>query len=184
MATNTITENGTVLRDARNRYVQRAQGDAHGAFDSEIARAGKSPRSEVTVRRGPVPAFATELLGSEDNAVIRERRMYADDKLVQLADTVIPAAIAEAAPQVAQKDTGVGGIINRMADAGHAQVDVVEDVVLNQANADQAAALGVSEGDALLTITHVGSTADGTVVEVTRHVVGPGWTLRYGVPLS
>jgi GntR family transcriptional regulator len=48
----------------------------------------------------------------------------------------------------------------------------------------QADALGVSEGDALLSITHVGSTADGTVVEVTRHVVGPGWTLRYGIPLS
>jgi GntR family transcriptional regulator len=110
--------------------------------------------------------------------------MYAADKLVQLADTVIPAAIAEVAPQVAQEDTGVGGIIDRMADAGHAQVDVVEDVSLIQANAAQAAALGVSEGDALLSITHTGSTADGTVVEVTRHVVGPGWTLRYGVPLS
>lgn len=184
MATNTITENGTVLRDARSRYVQRAQGDARGAFDSEVGRSGKTPRSEVTVRRGPVPTFAADLLGSDDNAVIRERRMYADDKLVQLADTVIPAAIAEAAPQVAQQDTGVGGIINRMADAGHAQVDVVEDVTLIQASADQAAALGVAEGDALLAITHVGSTADGTVVEVTRHVVGPGWTLRYGVPLS
>jgi len=184
MATNLISENGQVLRDARSRYVQRSAGDARGAFDSEITRSGKTPRTEVSVSRGAVPAFAAGLLSSAGDAVIRERRMYVDDRLVQLADTVIPAAIVEAAPQVAQEDTGVGGIISRMADAGHAQTEVVEDVALIQASADQAAALGVAEGDSLLAITHVGSTADGTVVEVTRHVVGPGWTLRYGVPLA
>jgi GntR family transcriptional regulator len=184
MATNLITESGQVLRDARSRYVQRDQNEAHGAFESEISRSGKSPRSEVTVRTGQVPDFAAGLLGSTDGAVIRERRMYADDKLVQLADTVIPANVVAAAPQVAQEDTGIGGIINRMADAGFTQTDVVEDVTLIEASADQAAALGVSEGDSLLTITHVGSTADGTVVEVTRHIVSPGWTLRYSVPLS
>lgn len=184
MASNVIADSGQILRDARSRYVERAQGGAHGAFDSEIGRSGKSPRSEVTVRRGATPAFAADLLGSEDNAVIRERRMFADDRLVQLADTVIPAAVAAAAPQVAQEDTGVGGIISRMADAGHAQVEVVEDVALIPATAEQAEALGVTAGDSLLSITHVGSTADGKVVEVTRHVVGPGWTLRYGVPLG
>lgn len=184
MASNTINESGQILRDARSRYRLRAEDGAHGAFESEISRSGQSPRSEVTVRRDSVPDFATALLGSGENAVIRERRMYSDDRLVQLADTVIPADVAEAAPAVAQEDTGVGGIISRMADAGHAQVDVVEDVELVSATADQANALGVAEGAQLLTITHVGSTADGKVVEVTRHIVGPGWKLRYGVPLA
>ncbi|MEY9961319.1 UTRA domain-containing protein [Streptacidiphilus sp. MAP5-52] len=183
MATNTVNEGG-ILRDARSRYQLRAESGAHGAFDAEVSRSGKTPRSEVTVRRGTAPAWAASLLSSGEDSVIRERRMYVDDRLVQLADTVLPASVAEAAPQVAQEDTGVGGIISRMADAGLTQTDVVEDVALIQASADQAAALGVSEGDSLLTITHVGSTADGQVVEVTRHIVGPGWTLRYGVPLS
>ncbi|MCC3654728.1 UTRA domain-containing protein [Streptomyces sp. S07_1.15] len=103
---------------------------------------------------------------------------------MQLADTYIPGFVAEAAPVVAQFDTGTGGIISRMADAGLAQADVVEDVTQVPATADQTAALGVQDGAPLLTITHVGRTEDGRLVEVTRHVLGEGWTLRYGVPLD
>jgi GntR family transcriptional regulator len=183
MATNSISESG-ILRDARTRYQLRAENGAHGAFDSEVNRSGKAPRTELTVRRGTAPAFAGALLADANNVVVRERRMYVDDRLVQLADTVIPAAVADAAPQVGQEDTGVGGIISRMAEAGLTQTEVIEDVTQVPATAEQASALGVSEGDLLLSITHVGSTDNGSIVEVTRHIVGPGWTLRYGVPLS
>jgi GntR family transcriptional regulator len=33
-------------------------------------------------------------------------------------------------------------------------------------------------------VTHVGRTAEGRVVEVTRHTLGRGWTLRYAAPLD
>jgi GntR family transcriptional regulator len=85
---------------------------------------------------------------------------------------------------VEQLDTGVGGIISRMAEAGFAQADVTEDVTLQTPSEADAQALGVAAGSQILTITHVGRTADGQVVEVTVHKVGPGWTLRYGVPLD
>ncbi|MFC8389922.1 UTRA domain-containing protein [Streptomyces sp. NPDC057238] len=71
-----------------------------------------------------------------------------------------------------------------MADAGLAQTDVVEDVRQAPATGNQTAALGVQERAPLLTITQVGQTEDGRVVEVTRHFLGEGWTLRYGVPLA
>lgn len=186
MPTNTITDNGEIIRDARTRYVQRAEGGAHGAFEAETKRAGGTPRAEVTVDRGTVPADVAELLGVDqaEELVIRSRRMYDGERLVQLADTFIPAFVADAAPAVAQLDTGAGGIISRMAEVGLAQVDVVEDVEQLPATADQAEALGVEAGDLLLVITHTGRTEDGRVVEVTRHVLGRGWTLRYGVPLA
>lgn len=186
MAQNTITSTGQILRDARTRYARRAEDGAHGAFEAETRRAGGTPRSEVTVGRGTAPADVAELLAVDqaEELVIRSRRMYDGDRLVQLADTFIPVFVADAAPAVAQQDTGEGGIISRMAEAGLAQADVVEDVEQRAATAEQAEALGVETGEFLLVITHTGRTEDGRTVEVTRHVLAPGWTLRYGVPLD
>ena len=169
MAQNTISANGGITRDARSRYrtEQREANGAHGAFESETRRSGGAPRAEVTVSRAEAPADVAELLGAEGPVVVRARRMYDGERLVQLADTWIPADVAEAAG-IEQVDTGAGGIISRMREAGF----------------DQAAALGVDEGELLLTITHVGRTAEGRVVEVTRHTLGRGWTLRYAVPLD
>lgn len=186
MPSNTIGTDGTITRDARSRYRQRAEGGAHGAFEAETKRAGGAPRAEVDVVCETAPADVAAILGEGAGVevVIRRRRMYDGERLVQLADTYLPAFVAEAAPAVAQLDTGQGGIISRMADAGLAQTDVVEDVTQTPATADQAEALGVEAGELLLTITHTGRTESGRVVEVTRHVLGRGWTLRYGVPLD
>ncbi|MEV6080995.1 UTRA domain-containing protein [Streptomyces sp. NPDC052069] len=185
MPNNIIGADG-ITRDARSRYRQRAEGGAHGAFEAEVKRAGGAPRAEVEVLRGAAPGDVAAILGKEagEEVVIRQRRMYAGEHLVQLAVTYIPEFVAAAAPAVAQLDTGQGGIISRMADAGLAQTDVVEDVTQVPATADQAAALGVEEGEPLLAITHIGRTEAGQIVEVTRHVLGRGWTLRYGVPLD
>jgi GntR family transcriptional regulator len=185
MPSNTIGADGTITRDARSRYRQRAEGGAHGAFEAETKRAGGSPRAEVEVDRAQAPADIAALLGNtEAEVIIRRRRMYDGERLVQLADTYIPAFVAEAAPVVAQLDTGTGGIISRMADADLAQAEVVEDITQVPATADQAEALGVEPGALLLTITHTGRTEDGRTVEVSKHVLSPGWTLRYGVPLG
>jgi len=186
MAQNTITETGGIVRDARSRYrtAQREADGAHGAYESETRRSGGTPRAEVSVSRAEAPADVAELLGTEGPVVVRARRMFDGGRLVQLADTWIPADVAEAAG-IEQVDTGAGGIISRMREAGFDQgAEAVEDVDQRPATADQAAALGVEEGALLLTVTHVGATAEGRVVEVTRHTLGPGWTLRYAAPLD
>ncbi|GGU51242.1 UTRA domain-containing protein [Streptomyces violascens] len=185
MAQNTIGAAG-ITRDARSRYrtAQREEGGAHGAYEGETRRSGGTPRAEVTVNRAEAPADVAELLAAEGPVVVRARRMYDGERLVQLADTWIPVDVAEAAG-IEQVDTGAGGIISRMAEAGFSQgSEAVEDVDQRPATAGQAAALGVEEGELLLTVTHVGRTAEGRVVEVTRHVLGRGWTLRYAVPLD
>ncbi|QDN84348.1 UTRA domain-containing protein [Streptomyces sp. RLB3-6] len=187
MPSTTTHSDGTILRDATNRYrrANREQGGAHGAFEGETRRTGGAPRAEVTVRRDTPPADVAELLGGDTSAdvVVRARRMYDGERLVQLADTYIPADVAEAAG-VEQVDTGVGGIISRMAEAGFAQAEILEDVAQHPASAAEAEALGVQSGDLLLIITHTGRTAEGRVVEVSRHILGPGWTLRFGVPVE
>ncbi|WP_329046689.1 GntR family transcriptional regulator [Streptomyces sp. NBC_01422] len=188
MASNTVSSDGTILRDARSRYraAKREESGAHGAFEAETKRSGEAPRSEVEVSSGSAPADIASALGVDAGAevVVRARRMFAGDRLVQLATSYIPSFVAQAAPAVAELDTGVGGIISRMSEAGLAQSSVVEDVEQRPATEEQAAALGVQAGEHLLTITHTGYTEDGRVVEVTRHTLGSGWRLRYEVPLG
>jgi GntR family transcriptional regulator len=184
MATS-IESNGAILRDARTRYTtaQREENGARGAFDAELQRTGRAPRSEVSVRRAAAPADVAELLGADGEVVIRAREMFDGDRIVQLATTYIPIDVAEAAG-VEQVDTGVGGIISRMKEAGFDQGDAAnEDVSLRAATADEAARLGLPGGSDVLTINHVGRTTEGRVVEVTQHVLGKNWTLRFSVPL-
>lgn len=185
MASNTIGTDGVILRDARSRYrtTQREQNGAHGAYDAEIRRGGGTPRVEVDVRREAAPADVAELLGSEDQVVVRARRMFSGDRLIQLATTYIPVDVAQAAG-IEQVDTGVGGIISRMREAGFDQgSEATEDVALRPATANESVALGLPEGALVLTINHVGQTEDGRVVEVTQHILSDGWKLRYSVPL-
>jgi UTRA domain len=93
-----------------------------------------------------------------------------------------PVDVAEAAG-IEQVGPRAGGIIYRMREAGFGQgAEAVEDVDQRPATADQAAALGVEVGDLLLTVTRVGRTAEGRVVEVTRHTLGRGWTLCHAAP--
>lgn len=186
MASNRIDDNGVILRDARTRYTtgQREENGSRGAFDAELRRSGRSPRSEVTVSRATAPTDVAELLGVEGDVVVRARQMFDGDRVIQIATTYIPVDVAEAAG-IEQVDTGVGGIISRMKEAGFDQGNAAtEDIALRAATADEAARLGLPEGSDVLTINHVGRTTDDRVVEVTQHVLAKGWTLRFSVPLA
>ncbi|MGW7130053.1 UTRA domain-containing protein [Streptomyces bobili] len=186
MASNRIDDNGVILRDARTRYTtgQREENGAHGAFDAELRRSGRSPRTEVTVSRAAAPADVAELLGVEGDVVVRARQMFDGDRVIQIATTYIPVDVAEAAG-IEQVDTGVGGIISRMKEAGYDQGDTaVEDIELRSATSEESASLGLPDGAEVVTINHIGATADGRVVEVTQHVLGKGWKLRYAAPLA
>jgi DNA-binding GntR family transcriptional regulator len=187
MASHTINEDGTILRDATTRYrkATREDGGAHGAFDAETRRSGGTPKAVVNVKRGTAPERIASILGTEAGAAvsIRERSMFDGERLVQLADSYIPTDVAEAAG-IEQVDTGVGGIISRMTEAGFAQESAAEDIQLRPATDHVAELLGVEPGTPLLEITHIGYTAEGRAVEATVHTLGPGWVLRYGVPLA
>ncbi|MEK8175047.1 UTRA domain-containing protein [Streptomyces sp. M19] len=184
MASNTINTDGVILRDARSRYRanQREENGAHGAYDAELRRSGGTPRTEVDVRREAAPTDVAALLGDENEVVVRARKMFDGDQLIQLANTYIPVDVARAAG-IEQVDTGVGGIISRMREAGFDQgAEATEDIAQREATAEEAAALGLQTGASVLTINHVGRTEDGRVVEVTQHVLSNGWKLRYSVP--
>lgn len=105
---------------ARQDQAAREAGQARGAFDAEVARAGFTSRSDALVSEAAATEDVAEALGIALGAPVIERRrvMYADDIPVQLAVSYIPAAIAAGTP-IAQQDTGPGGVYSRLADLGH-----------------------------------------------------------------
>jgi GntR family transcriptional regulator len=144
-----------------------------------------APRTEVDVTTGPAPANVAAALGLADGeqAVIRARRMYADDEPVQLATSYIPASIA-AGTRIAEPDSGPGGIISRLAELGYAQTRITETVRWRPPEDHETAFLRLEQGQAVAEIWHTGWTAAGRAVEVCVHVVPAHlWVMTYEWPL-
>lgn len=189
-----------IVRDATSRY-QRGQREeagadglpARGAAAAELARLGLISRSETAVYRGAPPAHIAELLGVEsvgETVVVRARRMLAASgpqdpaTPTQLADTYIPGQLAFGTI-LEQEQTGTGGMISRLADLGYAQATVTEEIDVRSPTPEEAVSLAISPEQQVFEILHIAATAEGQIVEITRHVMPKGlWKLRYTWPLD
>jgi len=181
-----VREIPEIHRDAVARYSQEARerAGAHGAFDSEIRALGMTPRSETEVDRISPPPEIARALGvaeGEPSVIVRRRRMYANDVPVQLADSYIPAGIAEGT-QLAEVDSGSGGIISRFAELGYAQVRITERVRSRRATDEEQAFLRLEDDQAVIEVWHIGWTADDRPVAIAMPAYL--WVLDYAWPTS
>ena len=180
-----VTELPPILRNAQARYSARTRERGRGAFDVEVRALGREPRIESRVQRVTPPLNVAEILGispQEESAVVRARRMSADDTPVQLADSYIPLDIAAGTP-LEQTDSGPGGIISRFAELGHAQVRITERITVRPPTLEEASFLQMTEDQRVYEITHTGWTAEDRAVEVCVHVMPTHlWTLDYEWP--
>jgi GntR family transcriptional regulator len=178
-----------IRRNAAVRYQTEARerAGAHGAFDTEIRALGLQPRSDTTVELVVPPAEVARTLGLEEgkpNAIRRMRKMYANDIPVQLAPSYIPAEIAEGT-QIAEVDSGPGGILSRFAELGYRQARITETVKSRPATDEEREFLLLEADQPVLEIWHVGWTEDDRAVEVCVHAVPAGlWSLEYSWPVS
>ncbi|MGV9315180.1 GntR family transcriptional regulator [Streptomyces sp. NPDC003691] len=178
-----------LLRDSTSRYmrVRREEGQARGAFEAEIRHLGMTPSSITTADRIQPPAWIADLLGvdaTQVSSVARVRRMLADDVPVQLATSYLPLEIAEGT-RLEEIDTGPGGSKSRLAELGHAQDTITEEIAVRPPDEDEIAALDMTEDQRVFEITHIGRTEDGRAVEVTVHVMPTHlWRLSYSWPLG
>jgi DNA-binding GntR family transcriptional regulator len=150
---------------------------ARGAFEHEIRSSGREPRTDTIIATVTPPPAVAALLG-DGPAVCRIRQMYADDELVQLATSWIPADIAAGTP-IEAADPGTGGIYSRLAELGHAPAWFTEDITAShQGTLDP----GRSPGPwhTALDITRTATDASGRIVEVmTATLPADRWLLRY-----
>jgi GntR family transcriptional regulator len=184
-----VTEIPPIYRNAVLRYSREARerSGGRGAFDAEISALGYTPRVDLTVTRGRPPQRVADILGisaDEDSCVIRARRMFADDAPVQLADSYIPASIADGTV-LEEHDSGPGGIVSRFSDLGHAQVRITERLGVRPPTAEEAQFLGMTADQRVYDIMHTGWTADGRAVEVCLHVMPVHqWDLEFEWPVD
>jgi GntR family transcriptional regulator len=162
-----VRELPMLYRDAITRQRDREQGGARGAFGAEMERLGLTARSDVEIAEAPAPDDVAELLGiaAGATALTRRRRMYANDVPVQLATSWLPIDIA-GGTQLAEKDTGVGGLYSRLADLGHAPALFREVVRVQIPDDDQARALRLDTEQRVFMIRRTARDAAGRVVEV------------------
>lgn len=168
-----------VTRNANTRFSDRDKG--RGAFDVEVRALGMKPRSEVTIDRTVASDQAAKLLGLNPGSevVVRRRRFYANDEPVQIADSYIPADIADEAG-IAEADAGPGGSYSRLAEIGRAPMNFSEEITCRGATASEARFLGMESQQPVFEVLLVASDADGIPVSVTQHVMaGHQWRLRY-----
>lgn len=179
-----VREIPVIHRQATVRYTQaeRERGAARGAFDAEIRALGMTPRSDTEVARGVPPAKVARALGlaeGEPNVIIRKRQMYANDVPVQLAPSYIPAEIADGT-QLAEADSGPGGIISRFAELGYAQTRITEAVTVRMPTDEEQQFLRLEDGQPVIEIWHTGWTADDRPVEICVHSMPAYlWVLGY-----
>jgi GntR family transcriptional regulator len=184
-----VTAIPPIRRDAVSRYSrsEREQAGGRGAFDTEIARLGMTSRSEVRVTRATPPAAVASLLdvpADQVSTVVRSREMYANSTAVQLADSYIPLEIAEGTV-LEQEDTGLGGMVSRLADLGYQESRISEEIVVRPPTPHETRFLGLTEDQRVYHVTHVGWTAAGRAVEVTLHSMPTHlWHLRYEWPVE
>jgi GntR family transcriptional regulator len=168
-----------ITRTATRRYGIRDQG--RGAYDVELRELGLTPAWTVAVDRVPASERAAGLLNIDTGAelVVRRRRYFADEEPVQLADTYIPAELAEKSG-VTDPDTGPGGTYSRLGDIGRRPVHFTEDVICRGANSTEAQFLDMEPNQPVFEILLLAADADRQPVALTEHVMaGHQWRLRY-----
>src|ERR1019366_3505504 len=176
-----VRRRGTVVRVrparrpvSRSRLVYR---DELGYYFDQAAQ-GWRPLQPPSVSRGPVPFDIAAQLGVApgDEAVIRERIMGDPEtgKPTQLATSYIPAGLAAELPVLAARDTGPGGIYDRMEEAGFGPIRWTEAITTRPPSPTEASRLGLAPGVALLRIVRLASSPAGRALEVNDNRLSRG----------
>lgn len=156
-----------------SRQAREADG-ARGAFDHEVRALGLEPQHEITTEHAIPPDDVAELLGvpaGEESCLVRRRRLLAGGIPVRLNASWFPLDIAAGTVLEEPGSVIIGGVKTALADLGHEQVSGRELIIPSRLPTEaEAAALEISPERTVVDITHIGTTADGRAVEVTKTV--------------
>lgn len=159
-----VTRSTSATPQARGGYVFPA---AHG----ERWKAHGTPRASTE----PCPPRIAELLGVDTgSAVVRRRRVTSpeDEPPFQVADSWIHPDGVRDAPRAAEPDTGPGGYLDRLEEAGHGPISWTEHVRARMPSAEEADLLEIAVRSIVLELCRVGASAKtGRPIEVTCCVI-------------
>jgi GntR family transcriptional regulator len=167
-------ERGNVItRDPARGYIFPAASRPDEPWETHELPRGAGPR----ISKQPVPAEVAEHLGIDAGTeTLRRRRVTSPsgEPPFQLVDTWIhPDAVADA-PRAAERNTGPGGYLDRLEEAGHGPLTWREIVRSRMPSREEAKSLQIAPSFSVMELTRVGTSArTGRPVEVTVCVI-PG----------
>ncbi|MFI7133859.1 GntR family transcriptional regulator [Nonomuraea sp. NPDC050153] len=174
-----------VRRLASDRFARRHREQGKAAFIAETEGAGAKPSVdsiEIKEVRPPV-AVAERLAISPDELVIsRSRRYLINGQPVETAVSYIPAEIARNT-QIAEPNSGPGGIYARLEELGYRLDHFVEDVKARMPLRDEVRALKLAPGVPVFQLIRTAYTVEGLPVEVCDTVMSSdAYVLSYELP--
>lgn len=123
----------------------------------------------------PCPERIAKLLGIESGiTALRRRRVTAPEgePPFQIVDTWLSPEAVRDAPKVGEADTGPGGYLDRLEEAGHGPLSWTERTRARLATDEEAGLLEISDGTAVMELTLTGlSPLTETAVDVTVRVI-------------
>jgi GntR family transcriptional regulator len=151
-------------------------------FAEEIRRLGMEPKTDLVAETVTVvPDAVAVLLGVERDAqvLVRERRMFADARPVQLATSYIPLDIA-GSPDIADPDTHPADLYRRLARHGQQVRRYAEEIEVRQPSLSEAAFLELAEARPVIQVTRVAFNDDDRAIDVAINVLDAyQWRLVY-----
>ncbi|GAA3143264.1 GntR family transcriptional regulator [Planomonospora alba] len=174
-----------VRRLASDRFARRHREQGKAAFIAETEGAGGKPSvdSIKITEENASPDVAERLkLTTEDCVIVRSRRYLINGRPVEIATSYIPAEIARGT-QIAQPDSGPGGIYRRLEEMGFQLDHYMEEIRSRMPLRDEARALKLAPGVPVFHLIRTAYTTEGRAVEVCDTVMSSdAYVLSYELP--
>ena len=155
---------------------------SRSSFAEELRRAGLEPRTKLVRRaaiKPPVRIAAHLGIDGDEQVVVRERHMWANDAPVQIATSYIPMRYAGTV-DIAWPDTGPSGIYARLAARGYGPVVFTEDIEVRGATKDEATFLQIPIGEPVYEVLRTAVDDHERKVETCANVLAANqWRLTY-----
>jgi GntR family transcriptional regulator len=183
---------GTFVRDrppvrrlAHDRFARRHRERGRAAYLAELEAEGRVPQVEVlevgrATAADDVAVWLQLAMGAD--VLFRRRRYLADGEPMELATSYVPWELAEGT-QIAQPDTGPGGIYARLEEQGHPLKRFSEEVTARMPTVDEVRALRLQPGVPVFRVLRVAYDADERPVEACDTVMAADrYVLNYELP--
>lgn len=172
-----------IRRSATRRLSSEVWGCGTSMWDLDVRDERPEVRDIEVDEVGASARVASALSIKHGAPVIRRRRRYfLDGGPVMTAVSHLPADIA-AGTQIAELDTGPGGIYARLQDLDHGPASFTEELRVRMPTKDEKKALVLQRGTPVILLVRTARDASGRVVEVNEMTLDSScYILDYEIP--
>lgn len=178
-----VRDRSPLVRVASQRLARHTREANQGTHLAEAAQSGQPAdvTTHVRVEFASAEVAAALELPTGAEVLVRDRTLRLGGQPTQLAVSHYPRTLTRDTA-IEQADTGPGGVLSRLEDAGHTIASHTERVTLHRATATESTALQVPVGSACLRIRRTTRSDTGRILEVVTMTLVDRYELLYEIP--